>query len=102
MPRNTEFASPNRPAPFAGHPHIRLVPDTVKGPLPFFNPTRARFHIMREPRHAEPTVEGKPTVEVTVPQTTINWRSRDNRKGEQPCFLVLLIQLVIVGIMRQQ
>ena len=81
MPRNTEFTSPNRPAPFAGHPHIRLVPNTVKGPLPFFNPTHARFHIMKEPRHAELTVKGKPTVEVVMPQATINWRSRDNRKG---------------------
>lgn len=81
MPRNTAFLSPSRPAPFEKHDRVHLEPESIKGPLPFFNPTRARFNVEREPRPAE-APSGKPSPsQVAVPQATINWRSRDNRKG---------------------
>ena len=99
-PRNTEFSSPARLAPFASNPYIRVVPDSIEGPLPFFNPTRARFHITKEPKHAKPTEEGRPTTDVAVPQATVNWRSRDNRKGEKFRFLFLSFELIALGIGR--
>lgn len=93
MPRNASFVSPGRQPPFAGHPGIHLDNETVRGPLPFFNPTRARFHVedvgpllhpellMTDKRpHPHATQVGLPAV--------INWRSRDNRKGRHPLAVV--------------
>ena len=80
MRRNQEFLSPNRPAPFAGHEGVRIVPGSVRGPLSFFNPTHARLQVEKEPS-AEPAEKRRPISQAAVPQAEINWRSRDNRKG---------------------
>lgn len=88
MPRNTSFASPGRSAPFAGHAGVRLAHETVRGPLSFFNPTQARFHVEDQAQlHPGLTDDKLPhphAAQVTLPGAVINWRSRDNRKGRHP------------------
>jgi hypothetical protein len=74
MGRNKRFTSTGRAAPFEGNEAIQLVPSTVTGPLPFLNPTRARYRVIG-------TTDGEQE-EGLVPGTEVRWRSRDNRKGE--------------------
>lgn len=88
MPRNTSFASPDRQPPFAGHADIHLDKDTVRGPLSFFNPTRARFHVEDQEQLPPASLTGGKlphphTTQIGLP-AAINWRSRDNRKGRHP------------------
>lgn len=97
MARNKAFLSPGREAPFSKHGGIHLDHKTVRGPLPFFNPTQARFRVEAEPKRPRPTEKPLPASEVSVPRATINWRSRDNRKGshEFPCHVHLLLLLYV-------
>ncbi|KAJ5601868.1 hypothetical protein N7510_011402 [Penicillium lagena] len=87
MPRNTSFASPGRLPPFAGHVGVRLDHETVRGPLSFFNPTRARFHVEDQaqihPGLIDDKLPHRHATQVALP-AYIHWRSRDNRKGRHP------------------
>ncbi|QKX58083.1 uncharacterized protein TRUGW13939_05204 [Talaromyces rugulosus] len=87
MPRNTSFASPGRLSPFARHVGVHLDHDTVQGPLSFFNPTRARFHLDDQAQlHPELIDDKLPhahATQIALP-AFLNWRSRDNRKGRHP------------------
>lgn len=85
MRRNKAFLSHGRPAPFEKHHGVHLDHRTVRGPLPFFNPTQARFRVEPEPKRPVPAGKRPALEQVVVPEATINWRSRDNRKGSQEC-----------------
>lgn len=93
MPRNTAFVSPGRPAPFDKQGGVHLDPKTVRGPLPFFNPTRARFRVEPEPKRPELLEKRPPATQVAVPQATVNWRSRDNRKGSLEFLWIYIFSL---------
>ncbi|KAJ5668496.1 uncharacterized protein N7477_007066 [Penicillium maclennaniae] len=88
VPRNASFESPARPPPFSGHVGVHLESDTVRGPLPFFNPTQARFqldeHAQLHPKLLEDKIPHPYATQVALPGVVINWRSRDNRKGRHP------------------
>lgn len=84
MPRNTTFLSPGRLAPFARDHSINLDHNTIRGAIPFFNPTQARLRVgelaPRQPKPEDGEVpEGTQTLET---RTKVYWRSRDNRKGQ--------------------
>lgn len=95
MARNKAFVSPGRAAPFASHENVHLQHETVRGPLPFFNPTQARFHLhdnqaaqktgTQAETHPELIDDGKhpptTTQAAVLPGAVITWRSRNNRKG---------------------
>ena len=81
--RNRTFESPARRA-LANHPKAQLKENDVKGPISFFNPTRARFNLPSS--DTVPTEDNSNyTPNVTPPavgDAQYEWRSRDNRKGK--------------------
>lgn len=85
MPRNRAFLS--RPPPFATHHGLRLNPESVSGSLPFFNPTHARYNVKSSevpstaPGEEPSTTDSASKQETYIPDTEVQWRSRDNRKG---------------------
>ncbi|KAJ5948448.1 hypothetical protein N7454_001755 [Penicillium verhagenii] len=93
MVRNKEFR-PGR-EPFQGHPSLELRRSHITGPMPFLNPTRARYapapgkdvsSSTDQPTSQRPTTTpgSKPTPAPTPGFVEHLWRSRDNRKGRHP------------------
>ena len=84
MSRNATFESPGRQA-LVSHPQARLEEDRVTGPIPFFNPTRARFDLPSSetaPIDA-PSNSNAGATAPPVGDAQYEWRSRDNRKGKE-------------------
>ena len=89
--------------PFQRQRSIQLQDSHVSGPLPFLNPTRARFrHTLiaydasNEDLNALPANgdEARPARETQhVTNTEFEWRSRDNRKGRH----ALVVQPLIIS-----
>lgn len=76
MDRNKEFKS--RPPPLSPLDGASLQPDSVGGPLSFFNPTRARYDLKPLAEAVEAIPSG---FQAAGPRTQLQWRARDNRKG---------------------
>lgn len=83
MPRHKAFSSPGRLWPFSGQEGVSLDHKTVRGPLPFFNPTQARFSIDDLEKRYPKLVDKKhpDKAQLPVSSAAIQWRSRSNRKG---------------------
>lgn len=94
MSRSKSFNTYGRSPPFSQEPGFRLDPDSVRGPLPWLNPTAATFHVdqptpdssassTKRPAVAvSPTAPGQAAASGTSKPAEISWRARDNRKGE--------------------
>jgi hypothetical protein len=67
MHRSDSFSSPARQP---SHPDLALLRETIKGPLRFLNPTRARFN-WADGRKPDASSSG----------AQVQWNTRDNRKG---------------------
>lgn len=75
MPRNSQFQTGREP--LQDHAGLQLRRSHVSGPLPFLNPTRARY--APTDTHADAVAVSAPAAS-TAPIEHL-WRSRDNRKG---------------------
>ena len=79
-----------RSANFTSPVHQRILdeaktqpsPGSVRGPVPFLNPTRARFPLVPIPEASEAAAKAPQATESPLSQDAqVEWRARDYRKG---------------------
>ena len=88
MSRSSTFQSAARQA-LTKHPSAKLNENEVRGPISWLNPTRALFDL--QPKDKTATTDGvastteDPVLSNLPHDAKVQWRSRDNRKGNASC-----------------
>jgi hypothetical protein len=90
MQRSSTFVTTPGRAKTLKHPFAELREDHVSGPITWLNPTRARFNLTgsKDDDTAGQTSDGATRskadwrIKPVVDGAQVEWRARDNRKGE--------------------